>query len=304
MIASLKLKAKSALKSYPSVFKLFKKVLQPTKPIHELFKTELALLEGTHQTANQHPSVIHFSFNKAATQYIKAILKRCAIEKGMTNLELNAYSFNSNFPYLQDLTEEAMAKYKPIFKQRGYLYGPFGRRVKGVDPSNHKIVLVVRDPRDLLVSYYYSMGYSHTIPPEDGNKYAAFMQRRQKVQETSIDDFVLEDADRILGIYQSYEPWLADQNTSLYITKYEDMVKDFAPWLSGLLNYCEFDISRDLWKALITENEMKKPSKENLNSHIRKGVSGDYKEKLKPETIEVLNGKLQEMLTTLDYEIE
>ena len=46
-----------------------------------------------------------------------------------------------------------------------------------------------------------------------------------------------------------------------------------------------------------------KAKKENQHTHVRKISSGDYKEKLKPETIEILNRKFEGILKTLNYQI-
>ena len=42
------------------------------------FLVEKALLAGHHRTYSQRPSVLHFSFNKAATQTVKKLLIECA----------------------------------------------------------------------------------------------------------------------------------------------------------------------------------------------------------------------------------
>ena len=41
------------------------------------FKVERELIEGCHHAKSPHRSIIHFSVNKAATQYTKSILSRC-----------------------------------------------------------------------------------------------------------------------------------------------------------------------------------------------------------------------------------
>ena len=50
------------------------------------------------------------------------------------------------------------------------------------------VVLVVRDPRDVLISGYFSMAYSHGNPPKTSNKYKNFMEKRNFSRKTTIDE--------------------------------------------------------------------------------------------------------------------
>ena len=135
------------------------------------FSVELDLIKGQHQNYNKHPSIIHFSLNKAATQYTRRILEQCAVENGMVPVNIHGYAFHTNFPYLDHLTEEEMKKYQHIFKPNGYLYSVFGGMIEGIsDLEKYKIVLMVRDFRDILVSEYYSIAFSHVAPYKQGNK--------------------------------------------------------------------------------------------------------------------------------------
>jgi hypothetical protein len=44
-----------------------------------------------------------------------------------------------------------------------------------------------------------------------------------------------------------------------------------------------------------------KPKEENMHKHLRKGQPGDYKQKLKPETIAYLNERLGTILLRYHY---
>jgi hypothetical protein len=54
-------------------------------------------------------------------------------------------------------------------------------------------VLMVRDPRDVLVSRYFSDGWSHPMPPVDDPAGLRGLMERQRAlaQNSTIDDFVL-----------------------------------------------------------------------------------------------------------------
>jgi hypothetical protein len=267
------------------------------------FKTELELIKGRHQNQNEHPSIIHFSFNKAATQYAKSILKRCAVENGMVPVAIHDYAFHTDFPFLDQLSAEEMAKYQHIFKQQGYLYSVFAGMIEGIPHlEKYKVVLVARDPRDLLVSSYYSIAYSHTVPSKTGNKHETFMRQRRKARELTIDEYVITKSDKVRNLFLRYETLLLDKHPNTYLTTYEQMTSDFGGWIDGLVGYCDLDVSESLFESLVQENERLTPKGENIHKHLRKGQPGDYKEKLKIETIEYLNAKFASTLARFGYD--
>ena len=60
------------------------------------FGVEKALLAGRHRTYSQRPSVLHFSFNKAATQTVKKLLiesntGKYATQESLQYINTNVY---------------------------------------------------------------------------------------------------------------------------------------------------------------------------------------------------------------------
>src|SRR3990170_8372931 len=79
--------------------------------VHRDHSEEMALIKGQHRSNSSHPSIIHFSLHKAATQYARDVLRRCATENGMTLIGLVEYAWYENFPYLDHLSASEMQKY-------------------------------------------------------------------------------------------------------------------------------------------------------------------------------------------------
>ena len=261
--------------------------------LNHKFNVEIKLIEGRHENTNSHPSVVHFSMNKAATQYTKQILRLCAEENGMVPVHINEYAYFSRFPFLTALNEEEMEEYQHIFKPQGYLYSAFGGFVPGIpDLENYKVILMIRDPRDVLVSWYYSIGISHSIPPASSNRKEEYLKKRALAQEMSIDEHVISESERVFNILQNYQKSLLEDYPHVYITSYEEMTTDFPAWLTSLLEACDLELRTDLQEKLIQKHLELRPKEEDVQKHIRKGRPGDYREKLRPETIEYLNEKL------------
>ena len=279
--------------------------------LRRTFRAELDLIEGKHDTpdttprdASTRPSIIHFSMNKAATQYTRHILEQCAVKHDMTAVNIHAYAFDSDFPYLDQLSAEEMRAYQHIFKSTGYLYSTFGGMIEGIpDLERYKTLLMVRDPRDILISEYYSTAFSHATPAPYGNKHTRFARERTHAAQSAIDDYAVAESERINTIMLRYKNLLMDRYSHVYITRYEEMTHDFSDWLHRLLDYCELEISRDSFAAFVEKHEQVRPRAENIHRHTRKGRPGEYKGRLRPETIEYLNQKFSPVLSAFEYEV-
>lgn len=273
-----------------------------TRDLQKRFNTELSLIAGKDIAASDHPSIIHFSVNKAATQYIKRVLGVCAEECGLVNVGIHDYAFHGDFPYLDTLSPEEMQDYQHIFRRQGYCYSVFGGMIDGVpDLENYRIVLVLRDPRDVLVSSYFSVAFSHVAPGKESGKRKEFFEMRARAQASAIDEYVLAESDRTLANYERYKRLLTERYPGAYVTQYEHMTADFAGWLKALLEYCELDVPVSLFTKLVQEHDAKRPRQENVQQHTRKGRPGDYLEKLQPVTITQLNHKFAAILDAYGY---
>lgn len=268
------------------------------------YRVEEALFTGVHKNTNTHPSIIHFSTNKAASQHVMSVLQRCAHFAGMTHANLNGYIFNMDIPFIDKMSAEQFAKYSHVLKPTGYLYSVFGGMIESIPEfEKYRVVLMLRDPRDVLVSNYYSMAYSHVLPAEGSSRREAFVQRRIRAQQTPLDDFVRERSAWVKSVYERYDNLLIKRYPAdcYYYTTYEAMVTDYAKWLKDMLKYVELDVPVSLFDVLVQENDRSRPRKEDIHNTNRLGRSGDYLQKLSPETIAWLNEDLKGILARFGY---
>ncbi|MEL6719185.1 MAG: sulfotransferase domain-containing protein [Bacteroidota bacterium] len=287
----LRAKTRKIINSLPFV--------NPAKRHHPV---EFQLIEGTHKTDNTQQSILHFSLNKSATQYVKKVLNQAADSLGMSTANLNGYAFHSDFPYLDLLSKEEFQPYQYLFKTKGYLYSVFGGMIDGLkNLKDYRVVLMIRDPRDIVVSSYFSTAYSHPLPSKNSNKADDFHEKRVNTQQMTIDEYTLKESEIVLDVYNRYIRLLLEKHPTCYVTKYEDMVADHEQWLDGLLRYCGLSIKEDLRGKLLQQNKRLKPKTENVNDHMRKGIAGDFLEKLQPETITILNDKFAHILEQFGY---
>ena len=162
--------------------------------------------------------------------------------------------------------------------------------------SNSTRMLQLRDPRDVLVSLFYSVAYSHLLKSKTGR--GPTDKRRKDTLEKGINRFVIDNSAELKKRYEIYITELLPKKVILL--KYEDMVTNFKEWIIPIAQ--EFNLTIEEKNKIIDQyTDEFIPKKEDKYAHKRKMIPGDYKDKLKPETIEELNTTFKDVLQKLNY---
>ena len=160
-------------------------------------------------------------------------------------------------------------------------------------------LIQVRDPRDILVSEYFSLGWLHT----SDNWSAEGKERRKRIQSISIDEFVLDES--LHGkqpLFERMEPVLElAQQDNVELVKYETLVTQFPVWLESAMRFAGLSEAQSLKNKLILQYKDEFKPDHSGAGHKRNIVPGDYKEKLTGKTIETLNKRFSPILEQLDY---
>jgi len=199
-------------------------------------------------------------------------------------------AFNSGIP-----TSEIMSDSAICFKKAGRIYLDFRHYPRyDLDLAGIQSILLVRDPRDMLVSWYYSISKSHVIP----KNHPSILQSRQKAAQMSVDEFALEKANNYLKSFKLYRKKLPTETLSTYL--YEDIIYNKKPWLQDLVKKLQLPLNNQLINKVVNTFDIF-PDKEDQTKHIRWVHPGNYKTRFKPETIEQLNEILREFLFYYNY---
>jgi hypothetical protein len=197
------------------------------------------------------------------------------------------------------------------FREKGFIYGPI-RLSTGpesliysrlIEPASRpdfvrdKIaIFLIRDPRDILVSSYYSFGYTHefsTVKEIEEQQ----RQVRELIRRKTIDAFALEVVNATLNHFNTIDR-LAQACGRGIVLKYEDMIHNWEKFSSGLTNY--LDIGR---KALRHSYELSRPlENESDTGHRRSGKPGAYRDKLLTSTVDALNIILAPVFARFHYQ--
>ena len=257
------------------------------------FPNELLLMKGVHTTHSSNPSIIHFTVHRCASQFILNIFKIIEEDSDMTHIQLEGYFWFGGQRYERS---------KEVYKRFGYMYGPFYGMDKEeltipiANLNDFKIFLMLRDPRDVLTSYYLYQAHSTYENPA---KQEFLKERNKEVQAKSIDTWVLEKAPLFKARYEEYLKKLHGKPNVLFL-KYEDMIADFDHWISRLIEFSGLKL-RDKTIESIKKTADFKVAKEDKASHKRQVTPGDHKRKLKDETIKVLNVQFENILQAFQY---
>lgn len=156
----------------------------------------------------------------------------------------------------------------------------------------------LRDPRDMLVSEYYSFGWIHTT---DGTP---LDQRRREIQQMGVDEYVITQSTQstwpLDEKYASLVDYEFDDATET-VVKYEQMVTDFPKWCAQVVAAFGVRFPRMLAARLAWRyrNEFK-TSGEKMQ-HKRRITPGDFRDKLQPDSIKILNERFAAVLDRFDY---
>ncbi len=197
-----------------------------------------------------------------------------------------------------------------IFHSKGHLYGPirvtsypdgplFEPFVKHVISqqfiANKHCLFFLRDPRDVIVSTYFSFGWSH---PYSANPEVKDFQElnRSRIQSQSLSDFALSESHRANEQYRLLAKLITGANSAEVIT-YEEMIR-------GDVRF--FDILKrnfHLKDAVVKEcYERTRPVKtEDIHQHRRDGSIGGFRKKLDRTVIDEMNAILSESLNFFKY---
>jgi hypothetical protein len=175
-----------------------------------------------------------------------------------------------------------------------------------VHESAHAFTMI-RDPRDCLVSMYFSFLGSHPAPASftPAQKRAWNAQKQKTREETSIDEYVLQKApgykNNLLGILAFSER--AEMST---VVKYEDFILDKLGLCQEIVEFLSNSALEPIDTSSIDLENIARardliPENERPNQHVRRAIPGDHIEKLKPETIDELNALFSEVMLQHGY---
>lgn len=179
--------------------------------------------------------------------------------------------------------------------------------------SFNKPICVIRDGRDIMVSYYHHMIIGHSRVSMDN-----VIRNRSKSGITDFEN-IKKNLPRFIEYLNTdykkgYNKFSWSDFINAYLDKdnvcfikYEDMLSDCENELKKVLKFIESDIDLKKVKSTIEQFSFKSqtkrnPGDENKKSFLRKGISGDWKNYFTEESASMFDKFSGEELIKLGYE--
>jgi len=146
-------------------------------------------------------------------------------------------------------------------------------------PERYRAFFVSRDPRDVLVSWYFSTRYSHPGKSRDVH--------REMLNELSLEDGLAYGVDQLKerGLFDALESWkgAAKRDSNVLVVRYEDLIgQNAAAEFKRLFEHVDIRFPDTVLADLLQRYSFEEMSgrqrgEEEKGSKLRKGVAGDWR---------------------------
>lgn len=186
-----------------------------------------------------------------------------------------------------------------------HLYVDYATYAAIPKPEGFKTFFILRDPRDIVVSWYFSAKYSHKPV------YPIPELRRNLDQLDMLEGLkYLIDAWNGFGLFEAQRSWASNggDEDNVKIFRFEDFSADNYLFLKALLDYLEIEIPQQEFEELYDRHKFSQIARgrqqgvEDTQSHFRKGVSGDWKNYFDDSVTAYFREVTGDLLQTLGYQ--
>lgn len=232
------------------------------------------------------PSVLAFSLAKAGSTMLFDLLARLCPHAGLVYVSLEDRFYAAGV----DQRDQPLGA-SSLFHETGYCYGGF----RGAPPyevpilDRVRVVLLVRDPRDMLVSLYHSLAESHWIPETDEAQGPHFMHAlRADARRRTVDEHALRSASTVLAQFERYEAFALPWRSNVALYRYEDVVYRKREWAEELCAWFEWSVPDAVRDAAVATVDVF-PETPDPGAHVRQVHPGNHRAELAPATIRELD---------------
>jgi hypothetical protein len=226
-------------------------------------------------SACTHPTTLLLSVHKGASSFLSSEFAPAMARtfKGMRHIEMGQEIVDGKtiedlplpptgvvasrvYPYLYDTAIE-----DPV---------PAGGRF-----ADKKLIMLRRDPRDVAVSLYYSIRFSHTSKTRDPE---AFVSKRAALEELDVVEGILQHTSKTaISQFLATRRFL-EKHPHTCLTTYETLTTDFSAWMNLVQVYLGWTDQQAQAVAGGLERAVEPPRKVDPYKHKRRVTPGNWRE--------------------------
>jgi hypothetical protein len=227
--------------------------------------------------------IFHITHWKAGSIWVQAVLRHIAPERYVRPKPRHGHLIDE--PIRRD------GIYTPVYLGKK-------RFLELVGDVPHRRVVVIRDLRDTLVSWYFSIRYSH-----QANAFVA--QQRAHIEGMEKDE-ALEflAGDLLVPMVEMQVSWLGGDDL---IVRYEEMVADEGAAFQRIFAHLHLEVAERRRQRVVDAYSFQRatgraPGQEEVGHHLRKGVPGDWRNHFSPRLMRLFKERYGQVLMQTGYE--
>ena len=244
------------------------------------------------QHTSQYSAIYHCCVQKTGSRWIKNLLsdRRTYKYSGLRHVELP-----------RGAVTEQLAPPRAIV---GPLYVPFDQFLAVPKPNPHRSFFVMRDPRDIVVSWYFSILYSHDPKP-------GILRHRLELERRSKSEgiiYAIEEQQRTsFAAIRSWREAATVNASAPPLVRFEDLIgpQQFEH-MGSLFDACDIRMPDGKLRELLDHYSFERmsnrsPGEEDVHSKYRKGVAGDWRNHFDADVAAAFEDRVGNLPALLGY---
>ncbi|MDX2465094.1 MAG: sulfotransferase domain-containing protein [Porticoccus sp.] len=251
-------------------------------------------------------NIYHCCIHKTGSQWIKSVLSDPIVFEysGLSPYHLQV--MRNDMAKLDDVVKSLKEKPLPERTIVSTLYMEYERFEAIEKIGKYKSFFVIRDPRELIVSWYYSALSAHVLPKD---RLKPLYAARVALKGMSLKDGLKYAIDFWVdrGKFDLMLSWIGKEAGSVKLIKYEDLISANNKLVfKELFDYLDINIPGDKLDTLLNAYSFKrlsgrKKGGENNGSHLRSGASESWKKYFDDDLIEYFEKRTNNVVGKLGY---
>jgi hypothetical protein len=238
----------------------------------------------------EYENIYHYTVRKTGSQWIKAVFSDPVV-----------YRYSGLLPYVPRLSKRRHQSIPPG-RLALSIFLPHERYRAISKPDKHRAFFVLRDPRDIVVSSYFSLRDSHA-PIGD------IPVVRQALREKPERDGLLHVISYLAkkGLFRTLRSWAAAPGADTFrLFRYEDLTGERqADEVGRLMHHCGIFIPPDELAALLSRYSFSNMRTDRpagpSSGHYRKGKAGDWRNYFDDEIYQAFVAATGDLVELLGY---
>ena len=252
-------------------------------------------------------SVVFWTTHKCASTYISKFLDLVSKESELRHFDYAGHIWELGNEIKIENPFDIETNNDFLYREYGEIYGPMRTPFDFNLRDQLNNIFFLRDPRDLIISLFYSIAYSHPVPSNEKLK-KKFLKKRNFARKIGLNSFFLKQIDEWVIPYYTKYKFMRENSKLASFYKYEDLKKDPKKIFLSISKKMKIRITDKLIDHLVDsfEKPFRKNSKKKIKdkfSHTRSGESRQFEREIKKNVLIKANKKISKIIKYWDYKV-